>query len=299
MSHNFKSNNNIDLKLLILDNNCSEKEYNDFILQYEKNNKDLYFNITKNETNPQNIFNFIPEGYNRWINNNYKIYYIINNTKIIAFCIIEDDIEHKIIDVILLCSSTEKKFINGISLGKYLLNTIYNNVVENNYLMRINPYTPELIPYYIEWKNPIFNELNETFMYLIYGDLNSASNKTFNKIFYSLFRKNKLKKYLNISTNINNINNPEELKKIFREKLAIIKPENSGFKQQMSRMINEIKYVKSQIRTIAKNSKPNNKIREMKNIAENSESNNEIREMKNDIKQMKNDIIQIKMMLEK
>ena len=41
MSSNLKNNNNIILNLRILDKDCSEDKFNEFIVQYNKNNKDL------------------------------------------------------------------------------------------------------------------------------------------------------------------------------------------------------------------------------------------------------------------
>ena len=244
MLNSLKSNNNIDLNLLILDEDCSKEEYNNFITQYNKNNKDLC--LKKNGTKPQNIFQFIPREYIKkfWKDMNYNIYYISEKKKIIAFCLIKYNKIDKIIEVILLCSSIEKKFINGISLGKYLLNIIYDNFVEKEqYLMKIQPATDELIPYYRGWKIPSFNDLDETSGYLIYGNLKIASIETLTELFMSFQIINRLKKYLKLNINTNKMNNLQELKKIFKEKLDKNNKYSNSDKNQLSNMIDSLKYV--------------------------------------------------------
>jgi hypothetical protein len=233
---------NIILNLRILDKDCSEDEFNEFIAQYNKNNKDLCFK--KNGKKTQNIFQFMSKNVSHWELMNYKIYYILKNKKIMAFCLIQDNIINKIVEVTLLCSSTEKKFINGISLGKYLLNIIYEHFVEKqNYLMKIRPATYELIPYYKGWKTPSFDDLDETYGYLIYGNLESTSNETFNKIIRSLRDIKLLQSYLNINININKMTNLQNLKNIFKKKLDEIENYSTNQKKQLSTMIEKIKYV--------------------------------------------------------
>jgi len=51
----------------------------------------------RRKTKSQTIIQFMRESYNMWRLYNYKIYYIINNTNIIAYCLINDDIINKII----------------------------------------------------------------------------------------------------------------------------------------------------------------------------------------------------------
>ena len=245
--NNLKKNN---LDLLILDKKSSEQDYNNFIIQYDKNNKDLC--LKKNGIKTQNIYQFIDRNYNFFKNFNYMIYYILKNNKIMAFCLIEDDTKHKIINVILLCSSNEKIKINNISLGKYLLNIIYNTFVKKEYLILIQPATDELIPYYKKWKNPSFDKLDETYGQLIYGNLKSKSNETLSYIFSSLVNINMLKKYLNLNINTNKINNLDELKEIFRTKLHINnKLYSNSEKDQLSRKIDNLTYISpKQIKTM-------------------------------------------------
>ena len=71
MSSNLKSNNKVDLNLVILDNKCTEEEYNEFIVQYKKNSKDLC--LKKNGTKTQNILTYLFERKLENIN----IYYIL------------------------------------------------------------------------------------------------------------------------------------------------------------------------------------------------------------------------------
>ena len=245
MLSNLRNNNNIILNLRILDKDCSEDEYNEFLMQYNENNKDLC--LKKNEKKTQNIFQFITESYNEnfWKLFDYKIYYILKNKKIMAFCLINDNIIDKIVEVTLLCSSTEKKFINGISLGKYLLNIIYEHFVEKqNYLMKIQPATDDLIPYYKGWKTPSFDDdLKETYGYLIYGNLETASNKTLNILFKSLILINLLQEYLKTNININRMTNLENLKNIFKKELDKTKNYSNKQKIQLLNKIDTIKYV--------------------------------------------------------
>lgn len=161
-----------------------------------------------------------------------------------AFCLINNNIINKIIRVTLLCSSTEKKFINGISLGKYLLNIIYEDFVkQQKYLIKIEPATDKLISYYKGWKTPSFDDLDETYGYLIYGDLESASNETLNKIFVSLSTINNLKGYLHINININKMTNLQNLKNIFKNKLSETKNYSNSQRNQLLNRIDKLKYL--------------------------------------------------------
>jgi hypothetical protein len=238
MSSNLKSNNKVDLNLVILDNKCTEEEYNEFIVQYKKNSKDLC--LKKNGTKTQNILTYLFERKLENIN----IYYISERKNIIAFCLIHDRIKDKIVEVKLLCSSTKKKFINKISLGKYLLNIIYDHFVKiQYYLMIIQPASPELIAYYVGWKTPSFNNLNETFGHLIYGNLESASNETLTIIFNSLISIIILKKYLKTNINTNKMSNLENLKNVFRNNLKKKTDITNSERNQLSNKINSLIYV--------------------------------------------------------
>jgi hypothetical protein len=160
-----------------------------------------------------------------------------------AFCLIDYNIIDKIVDVKLLCSSTEKKFINDISLGKYLLHIIYEHFVEKqNYLMKIEPATDELISYYKGWKIPSFDDLDETYGFLIYGNLESASNETLSKIFKSLILINRLQQLLNTNININTMNNLKNLKKKFENKLDK-NTKHISVKNQIRSFIDMLRYV--------------------------------------------------------
>ena len=199
-SKKMKGGNNLEskeeLKLLILDKNSSKEDYKNFIIQYKENSKNLCVDekghkildlldlINENLSYFNNFKNFFKKR---------KIYYYTKNKQIMAFCLtyeeIEEDTEYKIITASVLCSSIENIKIKNNSLGKHLLNIIYDTYVnKQKYLMLLQPETDELISYYKEWKNPSYDNLSKTSGYLVYGDLKSASENTLiklNKIFHA------------------------------------------------------------------------------------------------------------------
>jgi hypothetical protein len=232
---------------LILKNinqNTSEIEFNYFMELYNENKKDLC--LKKNGEKTQDIKQYLQE-YSHLELFNYSIYYIIdksnnNKEKILAFCLISVDLIHKIIDITLLCSNKEKKQINGVSLGKYLLNIIYSTYI-NEYIIKIWPATAELISYYIGWKNPNFPNTEDTSSYLLYGNLKSSSDRTIKELFNSLKLIDSLKNYLDININTNKINNIDSLKDKLKIRLNEIKYKyNESIYNQLFNMINLIKY---------------------------------------------------------
>jgi hypothetical protein len=90
-----------------------------------------------------------------------------------------------VVELLLLCSNHDYKGDN-FKLGYHLLHYIYKNDIHHNdvthqKLLKIKPANVKLIDYYTEWNPPSvpleFFYNNETFGYLIYGDIQNLITK--------------------------------------------------------------------------------------------------------------------------
>lgn len=118
----------------------------------------------------------------------YIIYYTHNDEKITSISFIQtNDCYTKII---FLCGNQETRGekIDGKSQGVYMLDFIFNTYKDN--IILIQPATPQLIPYYIKYKKPNFpydkKSLNETYNFLIYGNLSFLKENCFTQLFRSI-----------------------------------------------------------------------------------------------------------------
>lgn len=73
--------------------------------------------------------------------------------------------------------------------GRQMLDFIFR--IYKNYVILIEPASPELIPYYTKYNNPSFpysppSYLKETFGFLVYGNLSRLGEKCFSQIFRSM-----------------------------------------------------------------------------------------------------------------
>ena len=180
--------------------NCSHVEYNNFIKLYTTDLNDLCIN-KKTGYRTQNLFQFIHNnGKDRdKYTLKYTLIYLYKESKtenitkhIIAFALINtSEFEsYKIISLHLLCShrdSDSKLYKIDKPLGIYLLDYLYDyyNIYKTEVILKIEPATPELIPYYTKWKTPNISvdNLSITAGYLIYGNIKLITDNTLNHLF--------------------------------------------------------------------------------------------------------------------
>ena len=180
--------------------NCSHEEYNNFIKLYTTDLNDLCIN-KKTGYRTQNLFQFIHNnGKDRdKYTLKYTLIYLYKESKtenitkhIIAFALINtSEFEsYKIISLHLLCShrdSDSKLYKIDKPLGIYLLDYLYDyyNIYKTEVILKIEPATPELIPYYTKWKTPNISvdNLSITAGYLIYGNIKLITDNTLNHLF--------------------------------------------------------------------------------------------------------------------
>ena len=134
-----------------------EKEYNDFIRKYNNSKEELCVNPKTNERE-QDLFSFqfFPRDYHEltklYAKRSFIIIYLYYKNDIFAFALLE--FEGNIVELLTLCSHTNKNISNR-KLGIFLLNYIYDEyVIGKNYLLKIQPENPELMNYYERWKKP-------------------------------------------------------------------------------------------------------------------------------------------------
>jgi hypothetical protein len=183
-------------------NTVSKKEFDTFIENYKEQETELCFNKKENKTT-QSLTRILVDDYDlvKKHNKNCKIIYIFekNKEKILSFALINKKDDDSVI-LELLCSTKERYVTtDSITLGVHLLNHIYTKYLKNNTILKIEPATKELIPYYLNWKKPVLpiQMLNITYGYLIYCKTILIDDLV--KIIYD-------EKYLNTLGIINTIN---------------------------------------------------------------------------------------------
>jgi hypothetical protein len=192
--------------------NVDEETFDGFMNNYKLGFDKLCVNPKTGERS-QNIFQLIPEKYNaaKIISSSYKIMYLYQSNdkpdkyEIVAFAIISNpDSSTTILE--MLCSSVDKTIRrNGKPLGISLLDDIYSDyVVKQRNILKIQPATPELVPYYINWKPPSlpiewYNE-GKTYGYLIYStDIKLATDAQLQGLIRDVILFNGLCRELNIT----------------------------------------------------------------------------------------------------
>lgn len=172
---------------------CTDEEIENFMVSYRKNALQLCINSQINH-NTQDAFSSLFESYIQTKLINYEIWYLQGtDLNIYAFCLIDIKNNLSTIEIKVLCSHIVKLKFEGKKLGIFLLDKIYDELINipnttnvvneintSNNLLKIQPANPNLIPYYIKWKIPSINkntfDLNDTNGYLIYGNINNASD---------------------------------------------------------------------------------------------------------------------------
>jgi len=178
---------------------------------------------------------------------NFEIWYLQGENLIIyafALVIIEDSFD-KVIEIKLLCSHRNKIVKDGKSLGIWLLDEIYGTLIFNTInLLKIQPATSGLIPYYVKWKTPSINKEtfddNATFGYLIYGNLKHTTVKCIENS-SDVLRLNNLM----ISLNINSLPRKRTLDIIKQYLNDVVDKLNisENYKEQYRRSIAKLRYL--------------------------------------------------------
>jgi hypothetical protein len=219
----------------------------------------------KTKERTQNIFQLIPEKYDcaRKIcsSYNYKIRYLYKNNynkkdnynkdyyEIVAFAITSTNPDSSTTILEMICSSKDKSIRrNGIRLGIYLLDDIYSDyVVNQGNILKIQPATPELVPYYTEWKEPSlpidWYYQGKTYGYLIYSlDIKQATDEQLAGLISDFKEFDLIRRELHITPSeilTLSIKNKEDRKKSLTLK---IKKSNHSSKDQLLNRLSSIDY---------------------------------------------------------
>ena len=128
----------------------------------------------------------------------------------------------------------------------------YIFTIYKDFFIIIEPATPALIPYYTNFKKPCFpyNEqgLNETFNFLIYGNLRRLKEVCFTKIFRSINIINKLNSTLQFESlnhlyfGTSNLSNLKDKLIVKLEQLVKTKQIDAQYYEQIMNNILNIKY---------------------------------------------------------
>ena len=242
--------NNIYLEIIDL-LNCSPEEYDNFINLYIPDIDNLCVN-KKTQERTQKLFQFIEEkSSNRYIE--YTLIYLYEESKsiakhIIAFALIDTSElkTNKVIILELICSHKNSNLykIHNITLGIYLLDYLYDyyKIYSTEIILKIQPATPELIPYYTKWKTPniSIDNLSITRGYLIYGNIKLITDNTLKYLFNpQLNAIQKIMNYLSIKEL------PKELDTLTMKKSYLktkaLESEDESIKEQIPLWIDLIK----------------------------------------------------------
>ena len=181
------------------------------------------------------------------------IHYTHNDDVITCISFIETDNIHNCYAIIkFLCSNVDTREIkiDGKSQGNYMLDYIFREY--KDYVILIEPASRELIPYYTKYKIPSFpyrgKNIEETYNFLIYGNLSRLNEKCFEKIFNSMRIIKKLEeklKFHSIDDLYDRTNDIESLKMKLNTKLLYlikIKEIPSANFNEIKHIINDINY---------------------------------------------------------
>jgi len=168
-------------------------EFKTFVKSYEKSEGELCNKMDKTTdklVKTQQLFAILSKG-SEWkiLNQGDTLLYLykddpIDTTlhKIISFALLKIDSVKKGVTLELLCSHDDKTLVfskDSKKLGIYLLDYIYDEfVVKEDYILYIEPATPELIRYYTGWKTPSIDVkyLKDTRNYIIYAKIIDVNN---------------------------------------------------------------------------------------------------------------------------
>jgi hypothetical protein len=230
--------------------NCSPIEYDNFIKLYEPDLENLCVN-KKTNVKTQSLFQFINKD-NKYRWHKYTLIYLYEESEsitkhIIAFALINtNEFENnKIIILELICSHKNPYKIREKTLGIYLLDYLYDyyKIYSTGIILKIEPATQDLITYYTEWKTPniSIDNLNITYGYLIYGNINKILDKTLEYLFNSQINGIKnIMIILSIKDDLPEILDTLDKKKSYLTKIAL-ESNNENIQEQVPEMIRRIK----------------------------------------------------------
>jgi hypothetical protein len=187
-----------------IDDKSTSEEIDDFYNLYVESFSDLcmwkgiqIINLDDFITPSSNKKIFIDSLESTTIGLGIIIYYTHNDDVITSIAFVEIEEPTKCyVKIKYLCGNinTKNEKINGKSCGINMLDYIFS--IYNNSVILIEPATPGLIKYYVDYKTPDFpyskRDLEETFNYLIYGNLRLLREGCFIKIFKSIYLIDKL-----------------------------------------------------------------------------------------------------------
>jgi hypothetical protein len=245
----FTVNNTSSIDEIIYFYNLYSKSYSKLCIYNGKQIVDLseYLSNISNETKFIEDVKFIVEEIE------LVIHYTHNNNVITCISFIEkDNINNCYVIIKFLCGNidTREIKIDGKSQGNYMLDYIFREYKDS--VILIEPASRELIPYYTKYKKPSFpykgKNIEETYNFLIYGNLSRLNEKCFEKIFNSIRIIKNLEEKLNFHS-INDLydrtNDIETLKMKLNTKLVYlirIKEIPSKKFNELNHLINSINY---------------------------------------------------------
>jgi hypothetical protein len=181
------------------------------------------------------------------------IYYTHNDYVITSISFVQIEEPTKcFVTIKYLCGNqiTQSEKIGGKLQGIYLLEYIFT--IYKDFVIIIEPATPALIPYYTNFKKPCFpyndRDLNESFNFLIYGNLRTLKEVCFTKIFRSINIINKLNSTLQFESlndlylGTNNLSNLKDKLIVKLEHLVKTKEIDAQYYEQIMNNILNIKY---------------------------------------------------------
>ena len=178
----------------------------------------------------------------------FIIYYTHNDDVITSIAFVDvDNLSNCFVNIKYLCGnkSTKDDKLNGKSQGKHMLDFIFAEY--KDYLILIEPATPGLISYYTKYKKPCFpynqSGLQETFNYLVYGNVNVLRENCFTIIFRSIKFIDSLVNILKFNSVDDLYSNTHDIDSLKTKLLDKLKDVNQEYhKEQIKNKINSIQY---------------------------------------------------------
>jgi len=238
-----------DFELRSINIGSVDKEtFDTFIANYKKNQTKLCVNKGVKSIE---LLRDLTDDYEgaKMINSHDKVLFICkaneSDYEILAFALLREHVENKTIILQQLCSNVNKTLrMEGKKLGAYLLDYIYDEyVINQSYILKLEPATKELVPYYVSWKKPTlpmstFNN-HMTYGYLVYGDMSNIKEHA-STIFADFNLIDSVKRYLHINTQeFDTIANKQKHKFLYR-KLKENRSLSESEKSQIENMIDNI-----------------------------------------------------------
>jgi hypothetical protein len=219
----------------IIDMSTVDKSSFDIFMKNYKQDLDKLCVNPKTGIRTQNVFQTVPDDYEfaKIVASMCTIKYLYKPSadpekyEIVAFAILSSKPGSSATVLEILCSTKDKTLRkNGKPLGIYLLDNVYSEyVTEKGNILKIQPATPELVPYYTKWKPPSlpidwYNK-SKTVGYLVYStDIKKASDEQIYDLVTDLRSFSGLCQELKITTSdVLSIPNNEERKQFLSEKI--------------------------------------------------------------------------------